>query len=59
VEVIEGACKHKDDTHRSDYDQLGGLGLDLVEHISTRWGMHERTPHVWFELELSEASAIS
>jgi anti-sigma regulatory factor (Ser/Thr protein kinase) len=27
-----------------------GRGLLLVERLTTRWGVHEGTTHVWFEL---------
>jgi anti-sigma regulatory factor (Ser/Thr protein kinase) len=26
-------------------------GLSLVEHAASRWGVHEGTTHVWFEIE--------
>jgi anti-sigma regulatory factor (Ser/Thr protein kinase) len=32
-------------------DHLGGWGLTLVEAESSRWGVHEGTTHVWFEIE--------
>jgi anti-sigma regulatory factor (Ser/Thr protein kinase) len=32
-------------------DHLGGWGLALVEAESSRWGVHEGTTHVWFEIE--------
>lgn len=28
----------------------GGFGLNLVEELSSRWGIDERTAHVWFDL---------
>ena len=30
----------------------GGWGLPLVETLSDRWGAHEGSTHVWFELTL-------
>lgn len=35
---------------------VGGRGLNLVEAESSRWGIHEGTTHVWFELERSGQS---
>jgi anti-sigma regulatory factor (Ser/Thr protein kinase) len=29
---------------------VGGRGLMLVEQLTNRWGVHEGTTHVWFEL---------
>jgi two-component sensor histidine kinase len=31
-------------------DATGGWGLDLVERLSTSWGVREGSTHVWFEL---------
>jgi len=28
-----------------------GGGLDIVEDLSSRWGVHAGTSHVWFELQ--------
>jgi anti-sigma regulatory factor (Ser/Thr protein kinase) len=28
----------------------GGLGLPIVQELSERWGVHECSTHVWFEL---------
>lgn len=30
--------------------EVGGWGLHLVEQLSDRWGVHEGSTHVWFEL---------
>jgi anti-sigma regulatory factor (Ser/Thr protein kinase) len=50
VEVIDEGGGFERDL-RTDFDQIGGWGLDIVEDISSRWGVHEGTTHVWFELE--------
>jgi anti-sigma regulatory factor (Ser/Thr protein kinase) len=36
----------------SDPHKAGGWGLPLVETLSDRWGAHEGSTHVWFELML-------
>jgi anti-sigma regulatory factor (Ser/Thr protein kinase) len=59
VEVIDDGCEPAGDLGRTRYDQFGGFARDLVEHISSRWGMHETTPHIWFELERCEPRAQS
>lgn len=28
----------------------GGWGLYMVDRVATRWGVHEGSTHVWFEL---------
>jgi hypothetical protein len=30
---------------------VGGWGLSIVDALASRWGVHEGTTHVWFELE--------
>jgi anti-sigma regulatory factor (Ser/Thr protein kinase) len=35
-----------------DLDKVGGWGLHLVEHLTDRWGTHEGSTHVWFEMNL-------
>jgi anti-sigma regulatory factor (Ser/Thr protein kinase) len=37
---------------RSDVHTPGGWGLPLVQTLSDRWGAHEGSTHVWFELAL-------
>ena len=37
---------------REDVYTPGGWGLPLVETLSDRWGAHEGSTHVWFELAL-------
>ena len=31
--------------------EAGGWGLHLVETLADRWGVHEGSTHVWFELD--------
>ena len=33
-----------------DYDQPGGRGLSIVNALVTRWGIHDGSTHVWFEI---------
>jgi anti-sigma regulatory factor (Ser/Thr protein kinase) len=37
---------------RGQGDGFGGHGLRLVDELSTRWGAHEGTTHVWADLRL-------
>jgi anti-sigma regulatory factor (Ser/Thr protein kinase) len=34
-------------------DELGGLGLGVVDAEASRWGVHEGTTQVWFEIDLT------
>lgn len=52
VEVIDQGSGFERDLRRRDFGQVGGWGLGIVEDLSSRWGVHEGTTHVWFELEL-------
>jgi anti-sigma regulatory factor (Ser/Thr protein kinase) len=50
VEVIDqgvGFVPVARDKPRTD---VGGWGLHLVESLSDRWGVHDGSTHVWFEL---------
>ena len=35
---------------RESADEGGGWGLRLLDKVSERWGVHEGSTHVWFEL---------
>jgi anti-sigma regulatory factor (Ser/Thr protein kinase) len=36
---------------REDLDTVGGWGLHLTEHLTSRWGTYEGSTHVWFEID--------
>lgn len=52
VEVVDEGSGFQREMRHKNRQRVGGWGLGLVEHISSRWGVHEGTTHVWFELEL-------
>jgi anti-sigma regulatory factor (Ser/Thr protein kinase) len=35
----------------ADCEGPGGWGIPLVEALSDRWGTHQGSTHVWFEIE--------
>ena len=51
AEVIDEGSGFERAVRDNRLDQLGGWGLRLVEAESSRWGVHEGTTHVWFEIE--------
>jgi anti-sigma regulatory factor (Ser/Thr protein kinase) len=53
VEVIDEGQGFEHEARRRDFDELHGRGLAIVDSESSRWGLHEGTTHVWFELELA------
>jgi hypothetical protein len=53
VEVIDEGSGFERVVRRNDFEDVGGRGLTIVESQASRWGIHEGTTHVWFELERS------
>ncbi|HEY2770712.1 MAG TPA: ATP-binding protein [Solirubrobacteraceae bacterium] len=53
VEVIDQGHGFEHTIRAREFDEIGGNGLRLVEAEASRWGVHEGTTHVWFELEPS------
>jgi anti-sigma regulatory factor (Ser/Thr protein kinase) len=51
VEVIDEGSGFERVVEREQFGDIGGWGLNIVEAESSRWGIHEGTTHVWFELE--------
>lgn len=51
VEVIDEGHGFERAATEADFEELGGHGLRIVEAEASRWGIHEGTTHVWFELE--------
>jgi len=53
VEVIDQGDGFERTIRQHGPEQVGGNGLNIVETEASRWGVHEGTTHVWFELERS------
>ncbi|MDQ6805407.1 MAG: hypothetical protein M3065_10685 [Actinomycetota bacterium] len=51
VEVIDEGRGFEREVRENGGEDLGGRGLRLVDSESSRWGLHEGTTHVWFEIE--------
>jgi hypothetical protein len=51
VEIIDDGSGFERDLRRTDFWQIGGWGLGIVDDLASRWGVREGTAHVWFELE--------
>jgi anti-sigma regulatory factor (Ser/Thr protein kinase) len=52
AEIIDQGVGFTPKARGRDLDQVGGWGLHLVEHLTDRWGTHEGSTHVWFEIDL-------
>jgi anti-sigma regulatory factor (Ser/Thr protein kinase) len=50
VEVIDQGTGFVPVARDRDRTEVGGWGLHMVESLSNRWGVHEGSTHVWFEL---------
>ncbi len=51
VEVIDEGGGFEHQIRQQGFDNIGGRGLAIVDAESARWGIHEGTTHVLFELE--------
>ena len=49
-EVIDEGRGFEYEVRARGPDDIGGRGLLLVESMTSRWGIHEGTTHVWFEM---------
>ena len=49
-EVIDQGGGFEHEIRGRGLDDVSGRGLFLVEALTNRWGVHEGTTHVWFEL---------
>jgi anti-sigma regulatory factor (Ser/Thr protein kinase) len=51
IEVIDEGHGFERTIRQRDFESVGGHGLGIVDTVASRWGIHEGTTHVWFELE--------
>jgi anti-sigma regulatory factor (Ser/Thr protein kinase) len=51
VEVIDEGMGFEHKVRKGEFEDVHGRGLSIVDAESSRWGIHEGTTHVWFELE--------
>ncbi|HWE08179.1 MAG TPA: ATP-binding protein [Solirubrobacteraceae bacterium] len=51
VEVMDEGSGVEREIRKRDFDAVGGWGLTIVDAVASRWGIHEGTTHVWFEVE--------
>jgi anti-sigma regulatory factor (Ser/Thr protein kinase) len=52
-EVIDQGGGFEHEIRARGVEDVSGRGLLLVEALTTRWGVHEGTTHLWFELAAS------
>ena len=51
VEVVDEGNGFAREVRQHEFGDLHGRGLAIVDAEASRWGIHEGTTHVWFELE--------
>jgi hypothetical protein len=49
-EVVDQGGGFEREVRERGLDEFTGRGLMIVDALSRRWGIHEGTTHVWFEL---------
>src|SRR4051794_7474888 len=49
-EVVDDGGGFERDVRARGTDEIGGRGLHIVDQLTSDWGIHEGTTHVWFEL---------
>ena len=53
AEIIDQGVGFTPVKRGDDLEQVGGWGLHLVEELTTDWGTHQGSTHVWFEIDLA------
>jgi anti-sigma regulatory factor (Ser/Thr protein kinase) len=53
AEIIDQGVGFTPKVRNDDLTKVGGWGLHLTEHLTSRWGTYEGSTHVWFEIDLS------
>ena len=51
VEVVNQGASFEPKARDKPVTDVGGWGLHLVEELTDRWGVHEGSTHVWFEID--------
>ena len=55
VEVVDQGAGFVPTSRDRPMTEVGGWGLHLVESLTKRWGVHEGSTHVWFEIDHRDA----
>jgi anti-sigma regulatory factor (Ser/Thr protein kinase) len=50
-EVVDEGGGFERDLRERSVEDVSGRGLAIVEALASRWGIHEGTTHVWFEVD--------
>lgn len=51
IEVMDEGSGFEHTVRQAPFEEVRGRGLAIVDAVSSRWGIHEGTTHVWAEME--------
>jgi anti-sigma regulatory factor (Ser/Thr protein kinase) len=51
IDVVDEGSGFVHHVRQVGVHELSGRGLQIVDSMSTRWGLFEGTTHVWFEVD--------
>jgi anti-sigma regulatory factor (Ser/Thr protein kinase) len=54
VDVTDRGEGFERPTRERELQAVGGHGLNIVNEVASRWGIHDGSSHVWFELDCGE-----
>jgi hypothetical protein len=54
-EVVDDGAGFEAEVREHGVEELRGRGLWLVATMADKWGIHDGSSHVWFELEFPES----
>jgi anti-sigma regulatory factor (Ser/Thr protein kinase) len=55
-EVVDEGGGFEREIRERGSDAIGGRGLLLVASLAHRWGVHDGSSHIWFELDRARAN---
>jgi anti-sigma regulatory factor (Ser/Thr protein kinase) len=59
IEVLDAGTGFSPDVRTETEYESAGFGFHLVDQLASRWGVHEGTAHVWFEIDRSSDLAAA
>jgi anti-sigma regulatory factor (Ser/Thr protein kinase) len=57
-EVVDEGGGFERDVRHHGHEAIGGRGLAIVDALTSQWGVHEGTTHVWFQVDPADELRI-
>jgi anti-sigma regulatory factor (Ser/Thr protein kinase) len=54
AEIVDQGAGFSPRPRDGDLEKVGGWGLHLTQQLTDRWGAHEGSTRVWFEIDLKK-----